>query len=159
MIKNNPWIVALVFCIFLPILAINLMAEKEPLTQSQNLNQSDASKQKSKLEKTIQLYFDGRRNARLSDLKQAFAKGARLLVINNQNQLQTITLKEYLDVVKKQGKVRVKTKIEQLEFHQTIAFARVTFEYPDKSYTDFLTLMKINNQWQIVNKSFVQNKQ
>lgn len=157
--KISQKIIVLAFIVFLSLLSGFVLAEKEPLIHSrQGIKLHSSSSQKSQLEQTIQHYFDGRRNANLGYLKKAFASDARLLFINSQNQLQVINLKEYLAVVKKQGKVKVKTKIEQLEFYNNIAFAKAIFDYESKSYTDFLTLMKIKNQWQIVNKSFVQNK-
>jgi ketosteroid isomerase-like protein len=107
---------------------------------------------------TIQNYFDGRRNADITLLKKAYSKDARLMTTNPDNQIIVISLGDYFSVVAKRGKVKVDTKIEDLRFEDQLAYAKVIFNYQEKSYTDFLLLIKSDIGWRIVNKSFKLDK-
>jgi putative lumazine-binding protein len=105
---------------------------------------------------TIELYFQGRKLANLNLLATAFSNNARLVTTKHNNEL-IISLKEYFSVVKKQGPVSVTTKIIRLEMKGNMVFAEALFDYGNKSYTDFLVLLKTNGNWKIISKTFSLN--
>lgn len=107
---------------------------------------------------TIQNYFDGRRDADINLLQKAFSEDARLMTTGPNQQLIIISLNDYFAVVKKQGKIKVDTKIIELKIENQLGFAKVIFDYGNKSYTDFLLLIKLESGWRIVNKSFKLDK-
>lgn len=47
-----------------------------------------------------------------------------------------------------------KRRIGKIEIVGTAATATVILEYPTVKFTDFMTLLKFNGEWKIVNKSF-----
>ncbi len=122
------------------------------LTDSKRISEPDKE-----IRTTIQNYFDGRRNADLSLLRKAFSKDARLMTTNSQQQLIIISLENYFSVVRKQGEISVETTIKEINFEDQLAYVRVEFKYADKSYTDYLLLIKLDIGWRIVNKSFKLN--
>ncbi len=105
--------------------------------------------------KTIQNYFDGRRNADIDLLKTSFIPNANLETLTTDGEVQKISFESYLDVVSKKGKVEVKTQVMYLSISNTIAIAQTRFDYGDKIYLDYLTLLKTNQGWRISNKAFV----
>jgi hypothetical protein len=44
--------------------------------------------------------------------------------------------------------------IESIEITGNAAIARIILDYPTVKFTDYMTLLKINGEWKIVNKSF-----
>lgn len=45
-------------------------------------------------------------------------------------------------------------RIGKIEIVGTAAMATVILDYPNIKFTDFMTLLKMNGEWKIVNKSF-----
>jgi hypothetical protein len=45
-------------------------------------------------------------------------------------------------------------KIEAIDISGTAAVARIVLNYPTVKFVDYMTLLKINGEWKITNKSF-----
>ena len=45
-------------------------------------------------------------------------------------------------------------KIEAVDVKGNAAVAKIVLDYPNVRFVDFMTLLKINGEWKIVNKSF-----
>lgn len=45
-------------------------------------------------------------------------------------------------------------KIESIDLAGNAAVARIVLDYPAVKFVDYMTLLKINGEWKIVNKSF-----
>ena len=45
-------------------------------------------------------------------------------------------------------------KIETVDVTGNAAIARIVLDYPSVKFVDYMTLLKINGEWKIVNKSF-----
>ena len=45
-------------------------------------------------------------------------------------------------------------KIEAIDVNGNAAVARIALDYPSVKFVDYMTLLKINGEWKIVNKSF-----
>lgn len=103
---------------------------------------------------TLDHYFNGRRQADISMLSEAFFENARLETVDTQGKVINITLDDYLNVVKNKGKVSVKTQIMYLSITGNIAVAQTRFDYGEKIYIDYLTLLKTDKGWRISNKAF-----
>ena len=107
------------------------------------------------ISETVNNYFVGRRNADIELLKRTFSGNAQLSTLSKFDTLQTILLEDYFTVVLEQGPLSVSTRIDSIKRDNNMAFAKVTFRYIDKSYVDYLTLLKSKKGWRIVNKSFL----
>jgi hypothetical protein len=107
------------------------------------------------VEKTIKNYFKGRKNADISLLNNVFIKEAKLTTVQDDKPIQ-ISLENYLQKVEQSGKTSSKTEILDGNINQTIAQFSTKFTYPDKTYIDYLNLVKTDKDWKITNKTFVQ---
>ena len=47
---------------------------------------------------------------------------------------------------------QTKSYIDSIEITGNVAVARLGLDYPNRSFTDYMTLLKINGEWKIVNK-------
>lgn len=108
------------------------------------------------IEKTITNYFEGRKNADLTQLKNAFSEHAKLYTtLNNTDEI--IPFDSYLSKVKSDGIQKVATQILNGDITNDIANFKTEFKYTDASYTDYLTLIKTQNGWKIMSKTFTKN--
>jgi pimeloyl-ACP methyl ester carboxylesterase len=104
------------------------------------------------IEKTIQNYFTGRKNSDIGLLKTAFNDNATLQGIINDS-IIFVNLNQYLNKVKTDGKQKIETSILDIKVSKNMAFAETEFKYKDKTFKDYLTLLKDNN-WNITSKTF-----
>jgi hypothetical protein len=44
--------------------------------------------------------------------------------------------------------------IDSLEVKGDVAIGRIILDYPNGKFTDYMTLLKLNGEWKIINKSF-----
>ena len=63
---------------------------------------------------------------------------------------RAFTGKPAADEYKRQGG----RKIEAVDVNGNAAVAKIVLDYPNVRFVDFMTLLKINGEWKIVNKSF-----
>ncbi len=108
-------------------------------------------------EKTIVNYFEGRKNANLLQLKSAFSADAILITSLDEAELR-IPFSAYLSKVQTDGIQQADTQILDGDIAGNIACYKTSFIYSDKSYTDYLTLVKIQNDWKISSKTFTKTK-
>lgn len=108
---------------------------------------------------TITLYFKGTYEGDSKQLQKAFHKDARITGIIDKDYLDW-SLKEFIDrVTTKPTAAEKKEKYDKnIVFidnnpHSAIVKARV--KVGPLCFTDYITLLKLNNQWLIRNKSFV----
>jgi len=107
------------------------------------------------IQQTLNNYFNGRRSANLDLLRQAYDPGAGLETVNAEGEIQRISFDDYLQVVKSSGPLEVKTSIIEISMMQSIAIAQTRFDYGQRVYYDYLTLLKTSNGWKITNKAYV----
>jgi hypothetical protein len=105
------------------------------------------------VEKTVNAYFEGRRTANIKLLSEVFAENAELFAVLD-NELRKIPVKEYFEKVKADGPSKVTTTILYGNRVNNIAFFKTKFQYQDKEFQDYLTLLKVNDHWKIVSKTF-----
>ncbi|MDD3722837.1 MAG: alpha/beta fold hydrolase [Lutibacter sp.] len=108
-------------------------------------------------EKTITNYFEGRRNADLKQLQNAFSENANLYTVSN-GEAMTISLENYLKLIKTEGKQEIETQILNGDITNNIATFKTEFKYKDKSYVDFISAIKTKDGWKIVDKTFTKTK-
>ncbi|MCF6263308.1 MAG: nuclear transport factor 2 family protein [Xanthomonadales bacterium] len=124
------------------------------LTSTAYTQTSDNSASVEGIQLTLSHYFNGRRSADLELLQQAYDPGARLESVNAEGEIQRISFDDYLQVVKSAGPVEVKTSILEISIVQSIAIAQTRFDYGQRVYYDYLTLLKTTNGWKITNKAY-----
>ncbi len=106
------------------------------------------------IERTIGQYFRGRKQADEGLLKQVFHEQARLYTVQN-GKIVEIPLARYLQKVREDGPVTVRTTILDGNVSGKQAVFTTQFEYPNgTTYQDELTLLKTKAGWRIVVKTF-----
>jgi hypothetical protein len=107
---------------------------------------------------TVQYYFDGGKNGDSLALRKAFHPDARMLYAK-ENKLVIVPIDEYIARVgsqqRKPGEVdSTKRKVTSVDVVGDAAIARLVLERPDAVLTDYMSLLKVDGRWQIVNKIF-----
>ena len=103
----------------------------------------------------IELYFRAHASGNGQFIRQAFTPDARIEFIEN-GQLKQWTRDEFADrfqapAIDEYRRVR---RVEHLDITGTAASAVLTLDYPQVLFTDHLSLLKIGDQWKVVNKTF-----
>jgi len=107
---------------------------------------------------TVQQYFDGMYHSDIEKLSKAFHPSAFLMGYYEGN-LAHIPLESWLDMVKntpapaKTGE-KYDMRIVSMDVTETVALVKVADLYLGLRFTDYLSLVKIEDNWVIVNKTF-----
>ncbi len=116
--------------------------------------------EKEEITKTIMLYFDGMIERNKVKLEEAFIPEARLSGYRGEN--FTITSFDSWAEGTSNGTPRnpqeFVNKIVSIRVQGNTAVAETELFWPGVYYYDFLTLVKINGKWKIVNKSWYEKK-
>jgi protease I len=113
------------------------------------------------IRQTIQYYFDGGRAGDSVTLRKAFHPDARMLFVRDST-FTAIPIGEYITRVgqnpPKPGAVdSTKRRIVDIDVAGDAAVAKLELERPDMLVTDYMSLLRIDGQWVIVNKIFSRN--
>jgi hypothetical protein len=104
----------------------------------------------------IEFYFRGHATGDGENFRRAFHPDAKLFFIRDGKVTQW-TLEEYAG--RASGKpapdeAKRKRRIESIDITGDAATAKIVLEYPEVTFTDYMSLLKIGDEWKIVNKSF-----
>ena len=107
---------------------------------------------------TVQYYFDGGKNRDSVALRKAFHPEARMLFAKD-GKLVVVPIGEYIARVAgdsgKPGEVdSTKRRVTSVDVTGDAAIARLELERPDAVLTDYMSLLKVDGRWVIVNKIF-----
>lgn len=105
----------------------------------------------------IEYYFQGHATGNGEHFKKAFHTEAKLFWIRD-GQFSQRTSAEY--IAGASGKppadeAKRKRSIESIDITGNAAVAKVVLDYPQVRFTDYMSLLKIDGEWKIVNKTFV----
>jgi metallo-beta-lactamase class B len=103
----------------------------------------------------IELYFRAHASGDGDFIRQAFAPDARIEFVEN-GQLRQWTREEFAQRFRGPAadEYRRVRRVESLDVNGTAASAVVTLDYPQVLFRDHIALLRIENQWKIVNKVF-----
>ena len=116
-------------------------------TQAQDTNLSS-------IENTINLYLDGMINHNSASIKKAFAPTASMKWVEKgayQEVNASAALSEYLDSNKPSKSV---ARITSINRQGDAANVGLEIEYETFTFVDYMHLLKINNEWLIVSKTY-----
>jgi hypothetical protein len=110
------------------------------------------------IRQTVQHYFDGGKNRDSVALRKAFHPEARMLFAKD-GKLVLVPIGEYIAGSSKNkpkpGEVdSTKRRVVEVDVAGDAAVAKLELERPDALITDYMSLIKIEGRWQIVNKVF-----
>lgn len=108
------------------------------------------------IKRAIGYYFQAHATGNGDYLREAFHPVAMLFFVRD-NELAQFTLEEYIALfdgnapADEEGRVRT---IDHIEISGNAAVATITLDYPNAYYTDYMSMLKIDGVWKIVNKTF-----
>lgn len=106
----------------------------------------------------VQYYFDGGKHRDSVALRKAFHPDARMLFARD-GKLVVVPIGEYIALVAenalKPGEVDpTRRRVTSVDVTRDAAMAIVELERPDAVVTDYMSLLKVDGRWLIVNKIF-----
>lgn len=110
------------------------------------------------IRQTVQYYFDGGKNRDSLTLRKAFHPEARMLFARD-GKLVLVPIAEYITGVgsnqPKPGAVdSTERKVVSVDVVGDAAVAKLELKRPDAVITDYMSLLKVDGRWQIVNKIY-----
>lgn len=105
----------------------------------------------------LENYLKGHETSNAEFMKKAFHTEGKMMFIRD-GKYTTRTFEEYIAGMK-DGKpaadeAQRKRWIESIEVSGNAAIGKIILDYPTAKFVDYMTLLKIDGEWKIVNKSF-----
>ena len=107
------------------------------------------------IEKTVQFYIDGAKSGKGDDMKPAFHEDATIFGYIGDD-LFAGPIQKLFDWNDKNGPAtEIETKIANIDIVGKIATVRLESDnWTGHKFTDFFTLLKVDDEWKIMNKVF-----
>jgi len=104
----------------------------------------------------IEHYFRAHATGLGEHHRKVFHPDARLFAVR-EGKYWTLTSEEYIS--RAPGKpaadeAQRKRAVEMVDISGNAAVAKVVLDYPEVKFTDYMSLLKIDGEWKIVNKTF-----
>jgi hypothetical protein len=104
----------------------------------------------------IQHYFQGHATGQGEHFRKVFHPDAKLFFMRD-GKLTQWTSEEYIS--RASGKpaadeAQRKRKIDSIDISGDAAFVKITLDYPSVVFTDYMSMLKLDGRWMIVNKTF-----
>jgi hypothetical protein len=104
----------------------------------------------------IEHYFRGHATGQGEHFRKVFHPDAKLFFIRD-GKLTQWTSEEYIS--RAAGKpaadeAQRKRRIDSIDITGDSAFVKLTLDYPSVVFTDYMSMLKIDGRWMIVNKTF-----
>ena len=114
-------------------------------------------KEKELVKIPLENYLKGHETGDAEYMKKAFYAEGKLIFIR-EGKYTTRTFEEYIAGMK-DGKpapdeAKRKRWIESIDVSGNAATGKIILDYPTVKFVDYMTLLKIDGEWKIVNKSF-----
>lgn len=107
---------------------------------------------------TLNYYLEGGTNNDFQTLKKAFHPSATMVSLRDGAPQQVNALDFFEKGIKPGPPQERMTKIVSIAITGDAAFAQLTIEYPTFTFTDYMSLLRIEGAWKIVNKMFVKTE-
>jgi hypothetical protein len=107
------------------------------------------------INQTLLDYIEGTANGEPNRLKRAFHKDFNLYFVQNDS-LKIWNGQEYIAGVKEGQKSNRIGRVVSIDYVDSAATAKIEIDMPARKriYTDYMILLKYENRWQIIHKSF-----
>ena len=144
----------------LPAAAILLAFAVSPFLNAPLRAQAPAADDRAAVRAVVDNYLHGLKFNDVESLKKAFWPDAKLFFTKPDGSLGQLTQTEwYAGFAQAAGKEsKADLKVASLEITNDVAAVKVVETYPSSRYTDYISLVRIAGQWQIVNKIYTEQK-
>jgi Putative lumazine-binding len=104
----------------------------------------------------LNAYLEGHRTGQADAFRRAFHPDARMLYVRDGQFVKT-EIAEY--IARAPGKPAAdedqrRRRIDSIDIVGDAAIAKITLDYPEVTFTDYMTLLKVDGEWRIVSKVF-----
>lgn len=108
----------------------------------------------------VQSYLHGLKYNDVESLKKAFWPEARLFFVKNDGRLGQLTQSQWYEgFAASAGKEeKGELKITSVDITDNAASVKVEEDYPGSVYVDYLSLLKFEGEWRIVNKIYTSRR-
>ena len=104
----------------------------------------------------LEHYFRGHATGQGEHMRKVFHPDSKLFAIRDGKYWQ-ITSEEYIALAPGKppaDETQRKRTVESVDITGTAAIAKIVLDYPHVKFTDYMSLLKIDGEWKIVNKIF-----
>jgi ketosteroid isomerase-like protein len=121
---------------------------------------SQTSAEDKAVRQAVQHYLNGLKRNDVESLKKAFWPDAKLFFVKKDGQLGQLTRAEwYKSFAASAGKEEEgDLRITVVDITGNAASVKVEEDYPGSKYIDYLSLLKFNGEWKIVNKIYTSER-
>jgi hypothetical protein len=138
--------------IIMPLAGFAMVAAETPCS----IPQTKASAEEPGVRAALNAYLEGHATGQADAFRRAFNPEARMLYAKDGHLVKT-EIAEY--IARAPGKPaadedRRKRSIDLVDIVGDAAIAKITLTYPEVTFTDYMTLLKIDGEWRIVSKVF-----
>lgn len=106
------------------------------------------------IQTTLHYYLDGGTNNDYATLEKAFHPQATMKFVGDDGYVEVNAREFFKKGIKPGPKQNRKTRVVSIDISGPAASARVEAIYPTFKFIDYMNLLKVDGQWQIVNKIF-----
>ena len=106
--------------------------------------------------KALEHYFKGHATGQAEHFRKIFHPDAKLFAVRDGKYWQ-LTSEEYIaraPGVAPVDEAQRKRTIEHVDVSGNAAVAKIVLDYPQVKFTDYMSLLKIDGEWRIMNKTF-----
>lgn len=104
----------------------------------------------------IQHYFDGHATGQGEHYRKVFHPDAKLFFVR-EGKVTQWTSEEYISRASgkpAEDEPQRKRRIDSIDITGNAAFVKLTLDYPKVVFTDYMSMLKVDGRWVIVNKTF-----
>ncbi len=104
----------------------------------------------------LEHYFRGHATGQGQHMRKVFHPDSKLFAIRDGKYWQ-LTSEEYIALAPGKApadETQRKRTVESVDITGTAATAKIVLDYPHVKFTDYMSLLKIDGEWKIVNKIF-----
>ena len=117
---------------------------------------SAQSAEEAAVRQAIEHYFRGHATGQGEHFRKVFHPESKLFAVR-EGKFWQLTSEEY--IARASGKAAAdeaqrKRSVESVDVAGNAAVAKVVLDYPNVKFTDYMSLLKIDGEWKIVNKTF-----
>lgn len=107
-----------------------------------------------RIKQTLLKYIEGTSLGQPEKLRDAFHEDLNLYSVNTDGTLKTWKGTDYINIFKEGKKFNRKGEILSIDFENNAAIAKVKITTASKTFIDYFMLLKINETWKIIHKSY-----
>lgn len=119
---------------------------------------ASAQSEEAAVRATAMDYIDGTANGEIAQIRRAFHEDAALFAVNDDGGLRKIPIDQYIGYFKQGQKNDRQGKIISVDVVNDAAQVKIEIVSGQWRFTDYLLLLKLEEGWKIINKSFTKVK-